>query len=403
MLPAMKSRQPDIRLSESNDVETTSASLPGGPLQANEKPSREALLERAAYWESHGRSDLAEKIRSRLPAEPKHVAVPPGRHPAQLVNAAPLTPPQQPSPPRESAAVEPVSSVTSAQAEKSAPELRPETVAPVSKPAKLDAEASAQYWEAHGRSDLADKALGTGSEPKIAAKAIMPAVKNKVAESGVATAETERAAEKPSRQDLDERAQYWEAHGRTDLAAQLRQKLQATEPRQVSSRTERRDTPPRADSQDAARSALEDSLLKNPNGLKARLDLAQIYRSSGEYAKSRVQIESVLASNPDLPEALYASAQLYAEQRLWMETMHTLEKVNPVSRTSEMTRLQKTAWAHLQIDRADALVRQGRNLEAEVLLRQVAAELAVNDNQNVQVEPPPLWKNAATKAVKSRR
>ncbi|MDP1941213.1 MAG: hypothetical protein Q8K54_11295, partial [Gallionella sp.] len=98
-----------------------------------------------------------------------------------------------------------------------------------------------------------------------------------------------------------------------------------------------------------------------------------------------------------------ASAQLYATQRLWWETLHTLDKISPVSRTTEMGKLQKMAWAHVQIDRADALVRQGNNAEAELLLRQVAAELAVNYNQTRQPEPPPLWKSAAPKAKKSKR
>jgi uncharacterized protein HemY len=148
-----------------------------------------------------------------------------------------------------------------------------------------------------------------------------------------------------------------------------------------------------AGASDATRSALEDSLLRNPDSLKSRLDLGQIYRSTGEISRARAQIDSVLSVNPDLPEAIFASAQVYSDQHLWWETLHTLEKISPASRTGEMARLQKTAWAHVQIDRADALVRQGNNADAEVLLRRVAVELAVNYNQEIQPEPPELWKN----------
>jgi tetratricopeptide (TPR) repeat protein len=216
-----------------------------------------------------------------------------------------------------------------------------------------------------------------------------------------------QAVATPSRQELNERAQYWEARGRSDLAVQIRQKLQVLEAAPISDGSARpgRETGNGVGSgtNNAARSALEDSLLRNPDSLKSRLDLGQIYRSTGEISKARAQIDSVLSVNPDLPEAIFASAQVYADQRLWWETLHALEKISPASRTNEMARLQKMAWAHVQIDRADALVRQGNNADAEVLLRRVAVELAVNYNQEMQPEPPALWKNELRGQHKAKR
>jgi hypothetical protein len=82
--------------------------------------------------------------------------------------------------------------------------------------------------------------------------------------------------------------------------------------------------------------------------------------------------------------------------------LYALEKISPVSRSDEMGKLQKTAWAHVQIDRADALVRQGNNREAEVLLRQVAVELAVNDTLRAQPETPALWTSVTKQKAKRR-
>lgn len=208
-----------------------------------------------------------------------------------------------------------------------------------------------------------------------------------------------------SRQSLDENAQYWESRGRTDLAEQIRQQLQRSslpENRVERAGVLRHDSEKIVNNQSVEKSSLEDSLLKNPNNLKARLDLAQIYRSTGELSKARSLIESVLASHPDMPEALLASALLFAEQHLWPETLFVLEKVAPVARNAEMAKLQKMAWAHVQLDRADALLRRGDNIEAELLLRRIAAELAINSRQQALPEPPALWNSAPRKQKKSK-
>ncbi len=316
-------------------------------------PSSQELRERAKYWEVRGRTDLAEKLNAQA-VVPKPVV-------AAIEKPAPLAP--------VSVRSVPVAAETSKPTE---PAVRTES-------AKPDTDARAQYWAARGRGDLAQPG------DAVPAKAAAPVAR---ADSRVqlATQEKPEPVVLPTAQQLDASAQYWDARGRPDLASQVRAKLQQIEPAPR----------PRVGANDRSavsdgRSALEDSLLKNPNSLKARLDLAQIYRSAGEMGRAREMIDSVLRGNPDLPDALYASAQLYAEQHLWWEVLHTLEKVSPVSRTAEMGRLQKVAWAHVQIDRADALVRQGDNAGAEVLLRRVAAELVVSYNQAIQPEPPPLW------------
>ncbi len=283
----------------------------------------------------------------------------------------------------------------------------------VDKSSDEDMMARAKYWDKRGRSDLADKIRSKLKPPERREEIAAPTITSRAEMPIRPVANAIVAVRKPdvvppenhdvklSGPALDEGVQYWESRGRGDLAEQLRQRLKKEPVKKPASQGREVERAP--DNQGAVRTALEDSLLKNPNSLKTRLDLAQLYRAAGEMPKARLQIESLLSLSPDLPEALFASAQLYADQRLWLDAMHTLERVSPASRTAEMGRLQKMCWAHLQLERADALVRQGKNQEAEILLRQVAIELAVNYNQEKMPEPPALWKSDAPKAKSSRR
>jgi tetratricopeptide (TPR) repeat protein len=341
------------------------------------------LQARATYWDRHGRADLAEKGRSRI----RQVSAPAVKA-ESLVSVKPAAPVVIPPP----------------------AEIRPTVVAatPLSqsqasaKPDIVKSEDTAQYWESRGRSDLAQKARG---EPKVIPVTVQTPVQTKIVNFAPNGSEAMPVV-KPTREAQVDSAQYWESRGRGDLAAQIRKKL-GTPPsngRRETVNSGGTDNQLRsAGSDNQARSELEDSLLKNSDSLKSRLDLAQLYQGAGEFSRARVQIDSVLLNNPDLPAALFASAQLYAEQHLWMEAMHTLERISPVSRTLEMARLQKTSWAHLQLDRADALVRQGKHADAELLLRQVAVELAINVSAAQTAEPPPLWNSASTRKRKRRR
>ena len=385
------------------------------------KPTRQELTERAKYWEVRGRNDLAEKLSIQAakaepaPAEaaavPAAVALPPASalspasaaattpsQPAAGSPAVAVTAPTQPT--AGNAAAQPASAATP-DSRSSLPQVGTSATLGselAAQPSRQEMADKAKYWAEHGRPDLAEQLRQKLQQPaKAAAPEKAPEVGIVKAQEGTGTLGSELAIP-PSRQDIADKAQYWAAHGRNDLAEQLKKKLQQMQPdRRLAAAQPYGGS---AGDQDAKRSALEDYLLKNPNSLKARLDLAQIYRSIGEFAKAREQIDSVLTLSPDLPDALFASAQLYADQRLWWETLQTLEKISPVARTQEMGRLQKIGWAHVQIDRADAMVRQGDNRGAELLLRQVAAELVVNYNETALPEPPPLWKSGAPQASK---
>lgn len=119
-----------------------------------------------------------------------------------------------------------------------------------------------------------------------------------------------------------------------------------------------------------ARVALEDALLNDPNSPWIRLDLARLYMKMGAYNDARGVMDGLLISNPDLPEAQYASALLASEMQDWRGALYTLDNIPPPNRTREMAALQKRAWVHVQAADAGELARQGRRQEAANLLVQ---------------------------------
>ncbi len=120
----------------------------------------------------------------------------------------------------------------------------------------------------------------------------------------------------------------------------------------------------------SARIALEDALLNDPNSPWIRLDLARLYMKMGATNEARGVMDGLLVSNPDMPEALYASALLAAEMQDWTGALATLERVPPQNRTRDMGTLQRRAWVHAQAERASALAAQGNTREALAALAQ---------------------------------
>ncbi|GAA0521636.1 cellulose synthase subunit BcsC-related outer membrane protein [Pigmentiphaga sp. GD03639] len=119
-----------------------------------------------------------------------------------------------------------------------------------------------------------------------------------------------------------------------------------------------------------ARVALEDALLNDPTSPWIRLDLARLYMKMGAYNDARGVMDGLLVSNPDLPEAQYASALLATEMQDWRGALNTLDNIPAQSRTRDMAALQKRAWVHVQAADAAELARQGRAQEAIALLAQ---------------------------------
>jgi len=119
-----------------------------------------------------------------------------------------------------------------------------------------------------------------------------------------------------------------------------------------------------------ARLALEDALLNDPANPWVRLDLARLYLKMGAMSEARGVMDGLLVSNPNMPEALYASALLASESRDWAGALATLERIPEKNRTRDIAALQKRVWVHVQAQAASALGREGRLVQAQQMLAQ---------------------------------
>lgn len=140
---------------------------------------------------------------------------------------------------------------------------------------------------------------------------------------------------------------------------------------QARAATERGDTA-------AARTALEDALLNDPASPWVRLDLARLYLRMGAVAEARGVMDGLLLSNPNMPEALYASALLASEAGDWPNALALLDRVPEKHRTRDIAALQKRVWVHVQASAASALAAEGRQTEALATLAQ-AESFATQD------------------------
>ncbi|MFI8618448.1 cellulose synthase subunit BcsC-related outer membrane protein [Acidovorax sp. NPDC077693] len=142
---------------------------------------------------------------------------------------------------------------------------------------------------------------------------------------------------------------------------------------QARAATERGDTA-------AARVALEDALLNDPASPWVRLDLARLYLRMGAVAEARGVMDGLLISNPNMPEALYASALLASEASDWPGALALLDRIPEKHRTRDIAALQKRVWVHVQASAASALAAEGRQSEALATLAQ-AESFATQDTE----------------------
>lgn len=110
-----------------------------------------------------------------------------------------------------------------------------------------------------------------------------------------------------------------------------------------------------------AQRTLEDAMLIAPDSPWVRFDLASIYRRNGLMAQARDLMDGLLLSQPDKPDALYASALFASDAGDPASGLQYLDRIPANARTRDMSTLQDRLRALRQ---ADAL-RDAGNLEAE--------------------------------------
>ncbi|WP_409021248.1 cellulose synthase subunit BcsC-related outer membrane protein [Caballeronia sp. LZ032] len=122
----------------------------------------------------------------------------------------------------------------------------------------------------------------------------------------------------------------------------------------------------------AARSLFEDALLNNPDDPWLRLDLARIYVRQGAVGNARSMMDGLLATHPDMTDALYASALLSAETQDWATGLGQLERIPAAQRTPAMTALQHRLWVQQQAELATQAAAAGQRQQAFAILSRAA-------------------------------
>jgi Tfp pilus assembly protein PilF len=201
----------------------------------------------------------------------------------------------------------------------------------------------------------------------------------------------ERAVRIEAREPLGQIAQAGQT-GRADEASELAKRLTPEQAAQLGGlrnmqvEQARNRARQQADAGDAAgaQRTLEDAMLAAPDSPWVRLDLANIYRKQGMVSEARGVMEGLLMSQPDMPDALYASALLASETGDAASGIQYLERIPAASRTRDMAALQRRLWAQSQAARALALARQGQVDAARGVLAQAEASLSTD-------MPAELW------------
>lgn len=119
-----------------------------------------------------------------------------------------------------------------------------------------------------------------------------------------------------------------------------------------------------------ARRALEDAMAADPTNPWVRLDVARTYAAMGLKEQARSIMDGLLLSNPNMPDALYASALLSAETGEWQSGLDALERIPPQNRTRDMGTLQRRLWVHAEAERASGLAAAGQQPAALAVLQE---------------------------------
>lgn len=119
-----------------------------------------------------------------------------------------------------------------------------------------------------------------------------------------------------------------------------------------------------------AQTALENAMLADPANPWIRLKLAEVYRKQGAVAQARSLIDGLLESDPQMPDALYASALLSGESGQWMDALIAMQKIRQEDRTPAMVNSQRRFWIQAQVERAVIYSHQGNGEFALDALKQ---------------------------------
>jgi len=170
--------------------------------------------------------------------------------------------------------------------------------------------------------------------------------------------------------------------GRTEEALDFAQQIPEQDRGQIGGLTELRAQSLRAAAEQAtqqgdfgrAEAQLRDALALDPANPYIRLDLARLYRKLNERDKANSLVDGLLATEGDLPDALFIKALIVSEEQKWWDGLQLLERVPPRQRSQAMRDLQHRLWIRYETERAIAFAREGQVQGASQILARVEQE-----------------------------
>ncbi|WP_019937774.1 cellulose biosynthesis protein BcsC [Bordetella sp. FB-8] len=117
-----------------------------------------------------------------------------------------------------------------------------------------------------------------------------------------------------------------------------------------------------------ARLALNQAQREDPSNPWIRLDLARFDLKNGRRDKAQSLVDGMLASNPDDPDVLYASALFAMQMGDWAKAQDTLARVPASARTPAMVATGQQVAFQIQVAKADKMALDGNTQDARALL-----------------------------------
>jgi len=132
-----------------------------------------------------------------------------------------------------------------------------------------------------------------------------------------------------------------------------------------------------------AQTALEQNVVANPDNIWARLDLAKMYRLSGQQGKSISLLNGLIRLHPDMAEARYLKAQMDAEAGRWDDAADAMQGISEEGMSKDMLALNRKIAVQKKLKQALALAKVGRDDEAVTILDNMDAKSMMSDHANL--------------------
>ncbi|MCX5539157.1 cellulose synthase subunit BcsC-related outer membrane protein [Paraburkholderia sp. CNPSo 3076] len=124
---------------------------------------------------------------------------------------------------------------------------------------------------------------------------------------------------------------------------------------------------------DAAQRILEDAQRRDPDNPWIRLELARYELRQGHADEARELVDGLLASNPDNPDALYASTLLAMQMGDWTRAQDTMARIPTAARTPNMVATAQQIDFQAVAAQASQLARDGNLDDARNMLARLEA------------------------------